>query len=368
LSSRVEADGDWHVADRSYAGSADVSSDSRFDAESRDPTAWTPSAAYDEPPRQLTFAEAARALKAGAAEAWEERRSGGKGARSDEEKRREEEQEKEGTRQFGYVWYGVAFVLWYVMSGTKKKRDDGEGTGGGGGGGGGGGATKSPRPMRRSNPRVVDGNGGDRGGRASLSGDAAEAAGAPSDASGVDSFVRKMGLEKYFPSGFAKREERTSVRTDPKTGRLVATTVSKTSRGDGSSVITETVRDHATGKPLSRRVLRSVPARGANGANGAGGGSESGEAPVEPSAAPRAAARARPQAPSAEARATPGSKRVAGNAFNNDDAAKAKREARRLKRLAARKVSVFIYRYILHESCSQFDSLPLTSLLSRRTP
>ena len=32
------------------------------------------------------------------------------------------------------------------------------------------------------------------------------------------------------------------------------------------------------------------------------------------------------------------------------------------------KVSFFIYRYILHESCSQFDSLPLTSLLSRRTP
>ena len=37
-----------------------------------------------------------------------------------------------------------------------------------------------------------------------------------------------------------------------------------------------------------------------------------------------------------------------------------------IPRSVAPSTHLFIYRYILHESCSQFDSLPLTSLLSRR--
>ena len=353
VSSRVDADSEWHIADRSYTDSTAVESDSRFDAESRDPTAWTPDAAYEaRAPQQLTFAEAARRAKA----EWDGSRSGEKGARGDEESQsNNKEQEKEGTRQFGYVWYGVAFVLWYITSGAKKRRsDDGEDAEGGGGGGG---ATKPRRPMRRGNPRVVDGNNSDRGGRTNASGDAAEAAEAPGNTSIVDTIVRETGrsVNKYFSGVFtgARVTEHTTVRTDPKTGRLVAKTVARTTRGDGSSTITELVRDHATGKVLSHRVLSGPNGvAGAAGAGGAAGGERAGgRAVVEPSAAPRVGARAQTRtqapAPAADARPrgraegvrrnAPGSKRPAGNAVSSGDALKAKREARRLKRLATRK-------------------------------
>ena len=291
----------------------------------------------------------------------------------------------------GYEWLKS-------RSANRSARKGGGGDGGdtAGGSGGGEGSAKKQRPMRRGNPRVVDPSrtqtkfGTDSGGSGNATppqtriggngrgaqidnarkgteseeqsvGSKAGAAGSPEESPLSRMF--RSGLKGMVPknpfsgsANYVKSTSRSRGATDPKTGHRTTVTTTTTTRGDGSMETTEQITDHVTGKTQTRTLLRIAPKNGSK----QGGVAATTNADVKSresreevglrrthAATKKETRRSEKEAENerrtkrdktgSKVAAGPGAPRQRGRTFVSGEEAKAKREARRLKRLQARR-------------------------------